>query len=84
MDLIELKVLVDLLFYSTVFKWNNEDLNSIFATDSSSQEIFKCVLLQKGFQVLLIAMRFDDQNTRAERKHTDKLAPVSSIFNLFV
>lgn len=83
LDVIELKAFIGLLFYSAIFKSNNEDLNSIFATDGTGREVFRCTMSIKRFQVLLTALRFDDQTTREDRKKTDKLAPISSIFNKF-
>lgn len=38
----------------------------------------------KIFKLLLRALRFDDIRTRDNRKQTDKLAPITSIFKQFV
>lgn len=80
----ELKAFLGLLFYSAIFKSNSEDLNSIFATDGTGREIFRLTMSMKRFSILLTALRFDDADTREERKIADPTAAISQIFGLFV
>jgi hypothetical protein len=83
-DACELRAFFGLLFYSAIFKSNREDYKSLFATDGSGRDIFRCVISKARFGVLLVCLRFDDPTTRGERRKTDALAPVSEIFNQFV
>lgn len=62
--LIEFKAFPGLLFSSTFFKSNNEDLSSIFATGGTGRDIFRCTMIGKRFAIILIALTFDDPDTR--------------------
>ncbi|KAJ8728810.1 hypothetical protein PYW07_006506 [Mythimna separata] len=46
----EMRALISLMYYSSVFKCNDEDLNTIFATNGTGREIFRCVM-SKWFRV---------------------------------
>lgn len=80
----EMKAFLGSLFYTSVFKSNHENTKSIFATDGSGREIFRCVMSQFRFLTLLNYIRFDDSTTRSERLETDTLAAISEIFQLFI
>ncbi|GBP69465.1 hypothetical protein EVAR_48823_1 [Eumeta japonica] len=78
-----MKAFLGSLFYTSVFKSNHENTKSIFATDGSGREIFRCVMSQFRFLTLLNYIRFDDSNTRSQRLETDPLAAISEMFKLF-
>lgn len=80
----EMKAFLGSLFYTSVFKSNHENTKSIFATDGSGREIFRCVMSQFRFLTLLNYIRFDDGTTRPQRLETDPLAAISEIFQLFI
>ena len=82
-DIVELRAFIDLLLYS-IFKSNHEDLTSIFATDGTGRDTFRSTMSLKRFQLLLVAHRFDDLDTKAEHSKTDRLAPILHIFHTFV
>lgn len=84
LDMIELKAFIGLLYYSAVLKSNHEDTRYLFASDGTGCEIFRCVMSETRFLVLLLCLRFDDPEDRNQRIKTDKLAAVSAIFNKFV
>lgn len=83
-DIIELRAFIGLLFYSAVFKSNHEDISSIFATDGSGRDIFRCVTSKNRFSILLACLRFDNPDDREARKINDPAAAISGIFNKFV
>jgi len=83
-DIIELRAFIGLLFYSAVFKSNYEDISSIFATDGSGRDIFRCVTSKNRFSILLACLRFDNPDDREARKINDPAAAISGIFNTFV
>lgn len=83
-DMIELKAFLGLLILSSIFKSNHEDIRSIFATDGSGRDIFRCVMNANRFAIILACLRFDDAETRNERKKDDPLAAISEIFNVFI
>lgn len=81
---LELKALIGLLFYTSVFHSNHENAEFIFATDGTGREIFRCVMSKNRFLVLLNCLRFDDAETRTERLKEDKLAAISELFDSFI
>ena len=83
-DIVELRAFIGLLLYSAAFKSNHEDLTSIFATDGTGRDIFRSTMSLKRFQLLLVDLRFDDLDTRAECSKTDRLATISHIFHTFL
>lgn len=83
-DLVELKALFGLLFYTSVFKSNRENINILFATDGTGREIFRSVLSKNRFLNLLTALRFDDIETRSLRIQEDPLAAISELFGMFI
>ncbi|KFM73858.1 PiggyBac transposable element-derived protein 4, partial [Stegodyphus mimosarum] len=80
-DEIEIKAFLGLLLYSAVFKSNREDIDSLFATDGTGREIFRCVITKVRFLFLLYSLRFDNPETRKERMANDKTAAISEIFS---
>lgn len=83
-DLVELKAFLGHVFYSAIFKSNDEDLSSIFASNGTGREIFRCTMTEKRFAIILIALRFDDSSTRHDRTKTDPTAAISYIFGLLL
>lgn len=83
-DIIELNAFLGLLLLTSIYKSNHENIRSIFATDGSGRDIFRCVTNSNRFAIILTCLRFDDPETRAERKKEDPLGPISEIFNDFI
>lgn len=83
-DFIEIKALIGLLMLKSIFRCSNEKVLSIFSKGITGRPIFRATLSMKRFEVLLACLRFDDSNTREERKKTDRAAAISFIFNKFI
>lgn len=83
-DVIELRALIGLLYYSAVFKSNNEDLEALFSTDGTGRDIFRATLSLKRTLTLLACLRFDDKTDREVRQVNDRGAAISWLFNKFV
>ncbi|CAK1552928.1 unnamed protein product [Leptosia nina] len=83
-DMTELKAFVVLLLYSAVLKSNHERTSYLFARDGTGCDIFRCCMSENRFVILLLCLRFDNPDDRAERQKDDKLAAISFIFNKFV
>lgn len=81
---IEFDAFLGSLLYTAAFKSNDEDLNAIFATDGTGRDIFRAIMSKERFQIILIALRFDDFSTREERKSTNVAAAISEIFDEFI
>ncbi|KAL0809843.1 hypothetical protein ABMA28_011332 [Loxostege sticticalis] len=84
LDIVELKAFIGMLFYTAVFKENHEHYKSWYSTDGTGREIYRCVMSKNRFEVLLIAIRFDDSSTREIRRETDASAPISQLFDAFI
>jgi len=75
-DEIELRSFFGLLFYSAVFKSNHESSELLFATNGTGREIFRLVMGQKRFLFLFNCLRFDNPDTRDERKKENPTAAI--------
>lgn len=84
LDMIELKAFIGLLVFTAIFKSQHETVDSLFATDGTGRDIFRCTIPKNRFLFILLALRFDNPNDRDERKKTDPSAAVSEIFNKFI
>lgn len=84
LDIVELEAFLGLLYFSAIFKSNSEDLQSLFATDGTGRDIFRCIMSRERVLTILIALRFDHKNDRIERITIDPAAAISNIFNQFV
>lgn len=83
-DLIELKAFIGLLFLAGVYKGNRLSLEELWGTNGDGVEKFGLVMSIKRFKFIIRCLRFDDRQTREERKKVDKLAAVRDIFTKFV
>lgn len=83
-DIDELRAFLGLLYLQGVFKSGHEDLRSLWATDGTGRDIFRCTMSLARFSFLLSCIRFDDEATRRDRVKENKLAAISEIFQSFV
>ena len=51
---------------------------------STGDPLYRTIMSERRFQFLLRCLRFDDLNTRSQRKHTDEFAPIRNIWNQFI
>ena len=83
-DRIEIKAVIGLLYLAGLLRSNRQILEELWSTEGMGVEMFRTVMSLKRFKFLLRCFRFDNKETRDERKKLDKLAPVREIFDLFV
>lgn len=67
-----------------MMKSNDLNLSDLWLNYGFSSENFRAVISKTRFYLLLRALRFDNINTRSEKKNFDKLAPIRTIFDEFV
>lgn len=84
MDLIELKAFIGLLVYTSVFKSNTENIETLFSTDGTGRDIFRAVMNQKRFAFILLCLRFDNPEDRETRREHDPATAISELFQKFV
>uniref|UniRef100_A0A1B6LLL4 PiggyBac transposable element-derived protein domain-containing protein n=1 Tax=Graphocephala atropunctata TaxID=36148 RepID=A0A1B6LLL4_9HEMI len=83
-DIIEIKAFFGLMYLIGVKKGNHLNTEELWATDGTAPDIYVATMSKRRFHNLVQAIRFDDKNTRAQRKLTDKAAPMREIFEQFV
>ncbi|XP_008178393.1 piggyBac transposable element-derived protein 4-like [Acyrthosiphon pisum] len=83
-NLIEIKSVIGLLYLAGVKKSAHINLDEFWHTDGTGIELFRLVMSLRRFRLLLRALRFDDSDTREDRKKLDKLAPIREMFDGFI
>lgn len=83
-DSIEIKAFIGLLYMAGVHRNSKLNTQDLWATDGSGIELFRLTMSRNRFHFLLQYIRFDDKQTRNERKMYDKLSPIRQIFDIFV
>lgn len=83
-NVLEIEAFLGLLIYSEVFKSNHESIESLFATDGTGRDVFRSTMSQKRFLFLLSCLRFDNAQTREERKQSNPAAAIAMIFNTLI
>lgn len=84
MDRTELDALLGLLVLSSITKSNDESIRSLYSKDLCGRPIFSATMQEKRSLVLTAPLRFDDTETREERRLTDKTAPIAEFFSRFI
>lgn len=79
----EIFALLGLLYMAGVKKSQHLNVKELWNTDGSAPECFRATMSKERFLLLLRALRFDDINTRNERKVSDNLAPIREVFEDF-
>jgi len=83
-NITEVKALLGLVYLAGVKKCARTNAEELWKTDGSGIELFRLTMSCSRFRFLLRHLRFDDSDTREERKATDKLAAIRSVFDAFV
>ncbi|KAJ8942867.1 hypothetical protein NQ314_009931, partial [Rhamnusium bicolor] len=81
-NITKIHALLCLLFDSGVLKANRLNLE-LWQSDGSGVEMFRLTMSIKHFKFLLRCLRFDNKQTREERKKIDKLAPIENFSTSF-
>ncbi|XP_054746656.1 piggyBac transposable element-derived protein 3-like [Anastrepha obliqua] len=79
-DMEEIQALIGLLVLASVLRSNDEKMKSLFTKDECSRPIFRATMSEKHYEILMGSLRFDDAQTRAQRRNDDKAAAISEIF----
>ncbi|XP_050304767.1 piggyBac transposable element-derived protein 4-like [Anthonomus grandis grandis] len=83
-DILEIQAVIGLLYLAGVLKLNRLSLEELWANNATGVELFRLTMSQSRFRFLLAHLRFDDLETRDERKKIDKLAAVREVFDTVV
>lgn len=80
----EMKAFFGVLYMAGLKKGNHLNLEELWKDDGTSPDFFSAVMSRRRFMTLVQAIRFDDMNTRLQRKQEDNLAPIRNVFQRFV
>ncbi|XP_024085514.1 piggyBac transposable element-derived protein 4-like [Cimex lectularius] len=80
----EIDALLAVFLLSAIMKGNTEDVGSLFSSGITGRPIFRAAMSEKRFEVLIACLRFDNPNTRAERRKVNRAAPILWVFEKFV
>ncbi|KAK4322174.1 hypothetical protein Pmani_007085 [Petrolisthes manimaculis] len=79
--LLELKALIGILIFAGSHKDNHMSTREMWRVMSSP--VYRAVMSVGRFEFLINCLRFDDPDTRVERRATDKFAPIRKIWDIF-
>ncbi|UYV75497.1 ACAD8 [Cordylochernes scorpioides] len=80
----EIRALIGLTLLAGVGKGGSESTKSLFARDGTGRNIFGAGMNERRFVFLLNVLRFDNRESREERRKDDKLAPIRELWELFI
>lgn len=83
-DQCEMRALFGMLYLLGVSKSGRQNITDFWRTDGTGMDAIYCTMSYNRFRFLLRCLRFDDVNTRQERRETDKLAAIRNIFEIFI
>lgn len=81
---IELQAFLGLLIFTSVFKSEDESVHSLYATDGTGRNIFRCTVSKQGFLFILTWLLFDKPSDCEARKIQDPTAQFSNIFSMII
>lgn len=79
----EIKAFIGLLILSGVKKANHLNFKEMWSNDGMGLEIFTATMTYNRFNFLIRCLRFDDLQTRDERKTFDKMAHIRDFWTSF-
>lgn len=82
-NFIEINSLFGLLYFAGLHKSSHVHVRDLWATDGTGIEIFPVTMSFTRFQFLMQCLRFDDLETRHDRRQFDKLAPIRDVLDKF-
>lgn len=84
-DSTEIHAYIGLLLIQGALQATKEPQKMLWCTDKKyARPIIPASMSRNRFQLLTAFIRFDDYSTRAQRRMSDKLAPIREIFDIFV
>lgn len=78
----ELDAFIGISIIQGSFKCSKRPVNQIF--ESTSPPHFRAALSRDRYQLILCFLRFDDSTTRQQRRKTDRLAPIRTLWTDFI
>ncbi|XP_071051090.1 piggyBac transposable element-derived protein 4-like [Onthophagus taurus] len=82
-DIVELKALIGLLYFSGMEKHNHTNLEDLWSPQFG-YNLYRAVMPERRFQYLLQNLRFDEKNSRNVRRTEHALAPIKELWDAFI
>lgn len=79
----EMFAFIGSLLLAGVYRSNNESTESLWDSEKG-RPIFKAIMPLKRFKNISRVIRFDNKDTRSERRALDKFAPIRELWNQWV
>ena len=67
-----------------VYRLQHESLQSMWSSGPSGRAIFPAAFGGNRFKEIVACLRFDNRDTRLQRRQTDKFAPFCCFWNRFI
>ena len=83
LDIEEFKAFIGCLIYIGIHKSGNESYEELWSEDDGRPKLRATMSLNR-FKVILKFLRFDDKNTREDRRQRDKLSAFREIWEMFL
>ncbi|XP_050314861.1 piggyBac transposable element-derived protein 4-like [Anthonomus grandis grandis] len=83
-NLSEIKAFIGLLYMAEFHRNSRLNTADLWAIDNSGIELLRITMSRNRFHFPMQNVRFDEKETRNERKICDKLAPIRDLFKMFV
>ena len=83
-DLDEIKGIIGIFFVIEVYRSQHESLQSMWSSGPSGRTIFSAAFGRNPFEKIVVCLRFDNRDTRLQRRQTDKFAPFRCFWNRFI
>ncbi|XP_071629308.1 piggyBac transposable element-derived protein 4-like [Temnothorax longispinosus] len=81
--IVEIKAYIGLLYFSGLQKTSHTNLEDLWNPEYGSI-MYRSTMSCNRFSVISRNLRFDDKTTRAERRETDKFAPIRELWEQFI
>ncbi|XP_071563491.1 piggyBac transposable element-derived protein 4-like [Temnothorax nylanderi] len=81
--IVEIKAYIGLLYFSGLQKTSHTNLEDLWNPEYGSI-MYRSTMSRNRFSVISRNLRFDDKTTRAERRETDKFAPIRELWEQFI
>ena len=83
LDWVECEAFIGLLLLAGVYRGSQESLEELWSR-KYGRPVFLATMSLKRFKLILRFCRFDNKNTREERRSADKLAAIRDVWTMFV
>lgn len=82
-NLVEIKALCGIYYYAGALNMNSVTTKELFNKETGIP-FFRAIMSEARFSFLTNCLRFDDKDTRIQRRETDRFAPIRDVFEAII